>query len=239
MIKTSVVRKLHRVLGVIIGIQVLLWTISGAIFVWNDIESVRGDDMRVSPAPFVLDGDWIAPTAIDLDGQLDRERIEGVDLVRIGDSVCYRIEDEDGRTALADVRTGAVREPLDRDEAVALARSSFEAETDVASVTLLTSDQVGPHHEYRGGPVPAWVVQLDHPSRTRVYVSRDGASVTSHRNRTWRVFDFFWMLHTMDYRARDDFNHGLIKAVSLAAIVLGISGYLLFGRTSAVLRRRR
>ena len=70
-------------------------------------------------------------------------------------------------------------------------------------------------------------------------MSQHGAAVTSHRNRTWRVFDFFWMLHTMDYRGRDDFNHALIKFVSLAAISLAISGYLLFGRTSATLRRRR
>jgi uncharacterized iron-regulated membrane protein len=239
MIKTSFLRKLHRVLGVVIGIQLLIWTVSGAVFAWNDIESVRGDDKRIRPEPLALGSDWVAPSEIDFDGQLDPGRISGLDLARIGDATFYRFQDDEGRTVLADVVTGKVRTPLDRDEAVALARASFAGDVEVGSATLLTADQVGSHHEYRSGVLPAWVVQLDHPSNTRVYVTQHGAAVTSHRNRTWRIFDFFWMLHTMDYRGRDDFNHALIKTISLAAIALGISGYFLFGRTSAVLRRRR
>jgi hypothetical protein len=239
MIKTSFLRKLHRVLGTVIGIQLLIWTVSGAVFAWNDIESVRGDDMRVRPEPVVLDGAWVSPTSIEFGEDIGPVRIAGIDLVTILGSTYYRIEDEDGRTILADVGDGSLRAPLTRDEAVELARASFDADPEVASVSLLTADQVGAHHEYRSGPVPAWVVQLNHPSNTRVYVSQSGAAVTSHRNRTWRIFDFFWMLHTMDYRGRDDFNHALIKTVALAAIALGISGYLLFGRTSVVLRRRR
>jgi hypothetical protein len=82
-------------------------------------------------------------------------------------------------------------------------------------------------------------VQFDHSSGTRVYVSQRGGTVTRHRNQTWRVFDFFWMLHTMDYAGRDDFNHPLIKVISIAAITLTLSGYLLFSRTSSIRRRRR
>jgi hypothetical protein len=239
MIKTALLRKLHRLLGLVIGVQVVIWTVSGAIFAWNDIEDVRGDSMRVHPRPVALDGDWIAPTTIDFGSRLDPGSVEDLAVVRVGGSICYRIEDAAGSTILADVRTGEVRAPLTADEARELARASFDAPVPVHSVTLLEAGQVGKHHEYRDGPLPAWVVQLDHPSNTRVYVSQHGATVTSHRNRTWRMFDFFWMLHTMDYRRRDDFNHTLIKSVSLAAIAVAISGYFLFGRTSAALRRPR
>ena len=239
MIKTSTSRKLHRILGVIVGIQVLVWTISGAVFVWNDIETVRGDDSRTAPEPFSIQADWISPGAVDTQGRLDPERVTDIGLVRIGPETLYRLTDDDGAIVLADVRSGALREPLSREEAVQLARASFAIDADVAGAELLTSDRVGAHHEFRGGELPAWVVQFDHSSGTRVYVSQRGGAVTRHRNQTWRVFDFFWMLHTMDYAGRDDFNHPLIKVISIAAITLTLSGYLLFSRTSSMRRRRR
>jgi uncharacterized iron-regulated membrane protein len=239
MIRTSTTRKLHRVLGVVVGIQVLIWTISGAVFVWNDIDRVRGDHARVQPEPFAILEGWVSPSGIDFGDRLDASRVVDVDLVRIGGETCYRFSDDAGNTALATVLEGRVRGPLTREEAVALASASFAPDAAVADAQVLTDDDVGPHHEYRSGRLPAWVIRFDHPSATRVYVTVDGGQVTSHRNRTWRVFDFFWMLHTMDYLGRDDFNHPLVRFVALAAIALGVSGYLLFSRTSGALRRRR
>jgi hypothetical protein len=239
MIKTSTSRKLHRILGVIIGIQVLIWTISGAVFVWNDIESVRGDDSRTVPEPFSMQPDWVSPATVDARGRLDANRITDIGLVRIGAETYYRLTDESGAIVLASVLSGQIREPVSRKEAVRLAQASYTIEAPVAGIELLEGDEIGPHHEYRGGELPAWVVQFDHSSRTRVYVSQRGGTVTRHRNQTWRMFDFFWMLHTMDYRGRDDFNHSLIKSVSLAAIALTVSGYLLFSRTSRLRRKRR
>ena len=38
------------------------------------------------------------------------------------------------------------------------------------------------------------------------------------------VYDFFWMLHTMDYAGRDNFNNPLIITIGMAALWLSISG---------------
>lgn len=38
-------RKIHRYLGLVIGVQLLLWTASGLIFSWNSIKAVRGENM--------------------------------------------------------------------------------------------------------------------------------------------------------------------------------------------------
>ena len=37
------IRKSHRYLGLLLGIQFLLWTIGGLYFSWNDIDEVHGD----------------------------------------------------------------------------------------------------------------------------------------------------------------------------------------------------
>ena len=55
------------------------------------------------------------------------------------------------------------------------------------------------------------------------------------RTDAWRLKDFFWMLHTMDYRGRDDFNNPLVVAVGVSAAWVGLTGLWLLLR---VFRRR-
>ncbi|MFT6661534.1 MAG: exosortase/archaeosortase [Maricaulis maris] len=51
--------------------------------------------------------------------------------------------------------------------------------------------------------------------------------VTARRNDTWRVFDFFWMLHIMDYEERENFNNPLLITASVFALVTVLAGLLL------------
>jgi len=37
------IRKTHRYLGLIIGVQFLAWTVSGLYFSWTDIDQIHGD----------------------------------------------------------------------------------------------------------------------------------------------------------------------------------------------------
>jgi hypothetical protein len=40
------IRTIHKYLGLIIGVQFLLWTISGLYFSWTDIDEIHGDNFR-------------------------------------------------------------------------------------------------------------------------------------------------------------------------------------------------
>ena len=40
------IRKAHRYLGLFIGIQFLMWTISGLYFSWTDIDDIHGDQFK-------------------------------------------------------------------------------------------------------------------------------------------------------------------------------------------------
>lgn len=52
--KFWLIRKTHRYLGLIIGIQFLAWTISGLYFSWNNIDEIHGDHFRKKfPTTFV------------------------------------------------------------------------------------------------------------------------------------------------------------------------------------------
>lgn len=63
------------------------------------------------------------------------------------------------------------------------------------------------------------------------YFSADDGRLVQARNETWRLFDFFWMLHTMDFRTRDNFNNPLVITIGFAALWLSLSGFLLLFRS--------
>ncbi|MBK9993540.1 MAG: hypothetical protein IPP01_06005 [Saprospiraceae bacterium] len=94
-----------------------------------------------------------------------------------------------------------LRNALSKEEAIKVAQKSFYKDAMVSQVEYLTN--AGQHHEYRESPLPAYAVKFDHPSNTTVYVSSELGTVQKFRNDKWRIFDFLWMMHTMDYQGRD------------------------------------
>src|SRR5688572_10288844 len=49
-----ILRILHKWLGLIVGLQILLWTVSGFMFVWLDHHKVSGErGLRSPPKPFL------------------------------------------------------------------------------------------------------------------------------------------------------------------------------------------
>ena len=233
-------RKIHRYLGIIVGIQLLFWTGSGLFFSLNPIEKVRGETEQAEARSLEYSANIVSPSTalgelkdtrrdIEIRSVLLRPHLDGEVF-----EIAYR-ENGVARWALADPETGHLRQSVDADEAVNLARRDFTVQAEVSSVEFLSS--VEADSEYRGGPLPADRIAFDHPLGTRIYVSVDRGIVTARRNDRWRWFDFMWMLHIMDYEARDDFNTLWLQMVSGLGLVTVLSGFVLFAVTSPRLRR--
>lgn len=243
------VRRIHRWLGIFIGIQFLLWTAGGLYFSWTDLDEVHGDHLQ-RPRPHLrADAALASPSVV-----LERLRAAGpvdslaaLELIRVLDAPVYRVayftrsgEKVERRVRLADATTGALRPAVAREEAVRMARAAFvHPEAPLRRVEYLTPGEVGRHHEYRAQPLPAWAVAFAHPSGATAYVAAETGTVVRVRNDKWRIFDFFWMLHTMDYQGRDDFNNLVLRAFSLLGLATVGSGFLLFWLTSRPYLDRR
>lgn len=76
--------------------------------------------------------------------------------------------------------------------------------------------------------MPVYRVVLDHPKQPHIYVCPITGEILKRRNKLWRIFDFFWMLHIMDYGERENFNHWLLTAMSVLAITTSTSGLILW-----------
>jgi hypothetical protein len=242
-------RRVHRWLGLLIGVQFVLWTAGGLYFSWTDLDAVHGDHLMRPAAPLPVASAVVAPAAA-VDALRARERVDsvaGVELVAILGRPTYRVSyyaAHDGgaparRRALVDAATGAARGALTRDEAVRVARAGYAGEARVTGVSLLTADSVGGHHEFREQPLPAWAVRFGDGEGATAYVPAELGQVVRIRNDRWRAFDFLWMLHTMDYAGRDDFNNVILRGFSVLGLVTVGSGFVLFALTSPALRRGR
>ena len=243
------IRRVHRYLGVIIGVQFLLWTLGGLYFSWTSLDAVHGDHLVGAP-PLLPGSVALGSPAVAITALRAREPVDSVtslELLTILERPVYRIgylAAGDGpptrRYQLADASTGALLSPIGRDDAVEVARRALAAagvQARLRSVELVTEANVGGHHEYRAQPLPAWAVSFEHPEAVTAYVPANIGRVLRVRNDRWRTFDFLWMLHTMDYRGRDDINNIVLRTFSLLGLATVFSGFLLFATTSRPLRR--
>lgn len=229
-------RKVHRLLSVVIGIQLLLWTVSGLIFSWNPIKKVRGEDRIAKPTTTSLADQKLLPleellsdnSLIPHDHMVEKVEVRHL----VGQPVYeFRIRDS-SRTSfvLCNASTGRKLSPLSKETAEQIALNDFDEPVVVKRSTLLTESQSS-HSEYRKKELPAWKVELDHSSGTVIYVSANRGLVVTRRNNRWRMFDFFWMLHTMDYQGRDNFNSWLLRIMSAFGVLSVLTGYWLWFRT--------
>lgn len=239
--KQFYIRKAHRYLGVLLGIQFLLWTIGGLYFSWSNMDEIHGDFEKKEAPLIAADLSLVSPTVV-IDSIKKTHQIDSVisvQLIEILGKPYYQVRcmltlhREQGKghnrqmmNHLADAESGQLRGPLTEKEAVALAQSRFNGEPRVNQVEYLT--HTDKHHEYREQPLPAYAINFAHASNTTVYVATELGTVQKFRNSKWRIFDFLWMMHTMDYQGRDNFGNILLRIFSVFGLITVMSGFALF-----------
>jgi len=235
------IRKYHRYLGLFIGIQFFLWTVGGLYFSWTNLDDIHGDHLHKKPPLLSTDLPEINTAAVvEILKKEGADSIRSFSLIRLNDRVLIRVRyllsNGKSDTKLFEVN-GKERAPLDREEAVRLAKSLIVQPAEPRKVEYLT--QTGPHHEYREKPLPAWAISFDTEDAPTIYIAAREGSYSTIRHTRWRYFDFLWMLHTMDYQERDDFNNLLLRAFSVLGLVTILSGFILFYVSSPFVRRKR
>lgn len=221
-IKSLWLRRIHKWVGLAIGLQFVLWTISGAAMALLNMEAVAGGAMveaPISPPPgesaawqeiqAALSGRPV--TALKLRPLLGRPTIEVTSA---------------GATLLFDAGDGRPI-AIDRTTARTIALAAHPGQAAVVRVTELRSLDLA----VREHMLPIWQVDFADAGNSSYYISGANGAVLERRNDTWRWWDMFWMLHNMDYASRTSFNHPLIIVVGFAMTWLAATGFWLLFRT--------
>ncbi|MET1256000.1 PepSY domain-containing protein [Aliikangiella maris] len=226
-------RLFHRYIALIVSIQLLLWSISGLYFSLMPISEIHGDHLLTRG----LGANWSeinSPLSInDLKKILFAEKIDVEDVVNIelitNEKQLYfkvRFNADRAESLYFDSITGERLAKISEEEILRLAEQLISNAGNPIDVLWLK--KVGNHHEYRNKELPVYQINFDGDENLRLYLDGYTGEVKSLRTDNWRIFDFLWMLHVMDYKTRDNFNHMLLQFFALLAVLTSMSGIILW-----------
>ena len=221
-IKSIWLRRIHKWVGLVIGLQFLIWAISGTAMALLPMDEVAGGEMADKPAPAMP----IAGTAWpNVRRELAGQPISKLTLRALPNGQAIEVTTSRGvRLFHADNGQPIL---IDGEAAKSIARAAHPAGAPATSVAAL-QELTLPVREHE---LPIWQVDFRDEANSSYYVSGSTGAILERRNDSWRWWDFFWMLHNMDYANRTSFNHPLIIMVGFAMAWLAVTGFWLLFRT--------
>jgi len=219
-------RQLHLWSSLLLGLQLIAWFASGLVMSVLPIDEVRGQHLRKELPPVSWQQVQLAPQqvlstfATDSQLSLSRRGSEPVYVVTAGD-----------KTTTISALNGQTLSPLSANEINHFAKQQYQGNAEFVDTELLQNIP----NEVRGLTAPLWRVNIADAEHSSFYLDPMTGVVLRVRTDTWRLYDFFWMLHIMDYQNREDFNHLLLIISAASALVFSLSGMVLL---VTVLRRK-
>ena len=221
-IKSIWLRKVHKWVGLIIGLQFLIWAISGTAMALLPMDEVAGGDMADQPAPAIPTTGSAWPT---IQRELGDRPVSKVSLRALPQGQAIEVTTSAGVRLFDAARGNPI--VIDRARAIAIAGGSHPRGAPVIAAEPL-EELTLPVREHQ---LPIWQVDFRDDANSSYYVSATTGELLERRNDSWRWWDFFWMLHNMDYAKRTSFNHPLIIMVGFAMSWLAVTGFWLLFRT--------
>jgi len=214
--------KWHIWLGWLVGVPLLMWTITGLVMVSRPIEEVRGEHLR---QPI---GEQALPSETNIAVSLpegNARPVKSVTTAMIGEVPVTTFAYMDGAIERFGPEGGLI-EPISAAGARTIVAERIVGGDNVESTQHFDADSV-PITFRRSMPV--WQVALN--DGTHVYVAEQTGEIAAVRTRFWRIFDFMWGLHIMDLETRGDTSHPiLIFFAALAALATSMGCVLMFRR---------
>lgn len=224
-------RSIHKWLALVVGLQFVLWTLSGFYMAAVDLDFIHGDplvrNLRVpvdQQQPVLAFSEIVQryPLATDI-------ALRGLPGFA---APMYEVT-TNGRKVLLNAVDGRPVSPLDDGAIHQLSRAYYAGKGQLVRLTLIERDAP---LEIQGRALPLWRADFDDWLDTSLYLHPDTGALVTRRHRFWRWFDFLWMLHILDFDTRTDVNNALLRT----STVIGLGGvasgawllYLVFRRSS-------
>ena len=219
---TRWVLKIHKWIGMCLGVVVFAWLVSGIVMILPlrarggaRPPAARFDLATLSPAEALR---------LAANGEQDTPRVTRLSITPVLDRTYYFLEFQGGRNQLVDVQTGSTL-VITPELAEEIARR-LSGVTAAARIDTVTQHSMG----YMSGPVPAYRVAFADEEGSTAYVSlKDGSA--RYTNQRLRIRFFVSGLHTFDQlkllEKTSTLKKPLLHLTSSIGIGLILTGYYL------------
>ena len=213
----------HIWLGWLVGLPILMWTVTGLVMIARPLEAVRGDDLRPEPAPLAI-GAYAMPDF--------GEPVSELQLVQQAIGPVWIVTTAEGARRRYFAPDATLLPPVIEGEARQIANHVYAGKARLETVAYIPYDEV-PIELRR--PVNAW--RLHYSDDTNLYLEAATGELLAVRTPGWRIYDFAWGLHIMDPQTREDTHHPLIVVFTVLSVIGATLGcILLFRRRKAKVR---
>ena len=222
-LSAPLLRRIHKWIGLVLGLQFVIWTVSGATMALLDMDTVAGGKKpAASSIPAMPANSYAWP---QVRTAMAGRPITGVSVYPLLGRHVLEVATPGG-ARLFDATNGR---PIMVNSALAMkvAQAGYAGGGKVRAVAPLRELELA----VREHKLPIWRVDFADEANSSFYVSGETGALLERRNDTWRTWDFVWMLHNMDYVNRTSFNHPLIVTLAFGIIWLAITGFWLLFRT--------
>lgn len=212
---------LHKWIALIVGIQVLGWVLGGLVMTAMPIEMVRGEHRLSNNPPAVIDtAKVLSLTEVMARAEVDDVREAALKSTPAGP--IWFLTTGYGSEAWYDAVTGENIDEITEAEAKTAAVLAYSGQA--APVKVVRYDE--PPME-AGTSSLVYAVEFGDPERTTFYVSGFTGEFISARSNAWRVYNFFYMVHLMDFSGAANYNHPLIVIATALTLVIVVTGFVL------------
>ena len=211
-------RKYHKWLMLFVGLQFVIWSISGAYMVVFDIDYIHGDGLVADNSTF-LKSEQINYSIADL--YSDHPKAKEIELSAMLGNAVYRFNDGKNKYLL-NADTGKSLSPISNDDAVLIAKHHYnDANVAIQQASLITETTP---FELSARHLPVWRIDFDEFASPSFYISAQTGELVTKRHTFWRIFDWMFSFHVMDYVEEDPSNKLLFvfAVLSLVASFFGI-----------------
>ncbi|QYJ78546.1 PepSY domain-containing protein [Shewanella acanthi] len=213
------IQSLHKWLGLLVGLQLLIWLATGLAFNSIDGRYLDANHYRIKSVPEVI----TTPLA-SLEPLLEGTFGKNVQQLRLTSVLGRPVYELSIMNQQIHRYWADTLEPfsLGLEQIATIAKQSYSGHGHLGQVQILND---GSAFEVEGNIA---VIATDDEIRTRIYIDPTSGKVLGHKNNFSDVSDFLFMLHFMDYRPSNGitFNHLLVQLVAIIALLLGMSGSL-------------
>jgi Na+-transporting NADH:ubiquinone oxidoreductase subunit F len=222
-----VMHKLHKWASLVVGLQVLIWIVSGLFFSLMDNDKSRGQQYRQrSEAQINMHTDGLLPAKQIL--QQQSRPSQSLALIERLDQPYYLLTHQKGlyphfvnQYSLVNAYSGETQ-IIDNKMAGQLAQASYNGPGSAVAINQLSP----PIDDLPKQQNALWQVNFNDSLNTSVYIEVGSGRVAGHSNDDKRFADFFFMLHFMDYAGAGHFNNWPVMFFAIVCLWLCLTGLL-------------
>lgn len=191
------------------------------------LEMVHGKHLAKSPSQSAWTTDV---TYVSLDELLKRldYQATAVELTQVMGRPVYVLRGSE-ETRYVDASSGEALPTLNQSQIEAVATTYYLHQEPIKTAILLDE----PPQEASRVKGASWQIIFDDWLDTTLYLHPITGSLEHVRSDLWRLFDFVWMLHIMDYDEREDFNNPVLISFAIAALLFTLTGIVLLFKSFA------